>query len=49
MNRIEVEDRNQDTGDFVQDELTDQKMQHEILQEFVGVLVDWESMEMCMM
>ena len=35
MNRTEIEDRNQDMGEFVQNELTIQELQQEILKEFV--------------
>ena len=39
MNRIEVEDINQDMSDFVRNELTDQQLQQEILGEFVMKLL----------
>ena len=35
MNRIEIEDRNQEMSEFVHNELTDQKMQQDVLKKFV--------------
>ena len=41
MNRIDNEDRNQDTNELVHNELTDQKLQQDILKEFVmNLLID---------
>ena len=41
MNRIEIEDRNQDMSEFMQNELTDRKLQQEILKKFVmNLLMD---------
>ena len=38
MKRIEKEGSNQDMCEFVQNELTDQKLQQEILKEFVRTM-----------
>ena len=41
MNRIEIEDRNQDMSEFVRNELTDHQLQQETLKEFVmNLLMD---------
>ena len=40
MNRTEIEDKNQDMSVFVQKELTDQKLQQEILKKIVMNLMD---------
>ena len=41
MNRIQVEDRNQDVSEFGQNEVTDETLQQEVLREFVmNLLLD---------
>ena len=45
MNRTEIEDRNQDMSGFVQNELTDQDLQQDILKEFVMNLLMGQKLE----
>ena len=44
-NRTEIEDSNQNMSELVQNELTDQKLQQEILKEFVMTLLMDQKLE----